>query len=165
MLVNVLKAPEDLSYQFAFLSAELREIFVNAPVTPQSFSQADPTSTDTGGFRKPIEGNCPVCVMEFDSSGTEEIVWCKAACGNNIHRQCFEQWAKSKPGQVKCVYCRTAWKGDGASLKGMSVIRAVNEEGYVNVASQLGLSGRRDMSSYHQPWFQRQYGGTLGRYR
>ena len=94
-MVNVLKAREDLAYQLAFLSMELVEIFANAPVTPSSDAAA--LSTDTGGSRKLIEGDCPVCVMEFKEG--EPILWCKAACGNNIHQHCFEQWARSKPGE------------------------------------------------------------------
>jgi hypothetical protein len=158
ILVNVLKAPEHLAYQLAFLSNELTTIFALAPSTPQS--SPDGASTDSSpNNRKPIEGDCPVCVMEFEAEA-EEIVWCKAACGNNIHKQCFEQWAASKPGQVKCVYCRTPWKGDEESFKRISKMGERNEEGYVNVASELGLSGQRDYSSYHQPWVRdRIYGG------
>ena len=63
-MVNILKAREDLAYQLALLSTELAEIFSNAPSSPQS-SSSDPSSTDTGGSRKPIEGDCPVCVMEY----------------------------------------------------------------------------------------------------
>jgi len=101
-MANVLKAREDLAYQLALLSTELTEIFNNAPVTPQSSDTGSATSSDTGGSRKPIEGDCPVCVMEFEAG--EDVTWCKAACGNNIHQHCFEQWAKSKPGAVKCVF-------------------------------------------------------------
>jgi len=154
-MVNVLKSPEHLAYQLALLSTELTEIFSNAPSTPQSSPSS--TSTDTGGSRKPIEGDCPVCVMPFEAG--EDIIWCKAACGNNIHRHCFEQWARSKPGQVKCVYCRTPWKGDEDSIKRIVKGGQVNDEGYVNVGGELGLSGQRDMSSYHPYWVSRQRGG------
>jgi hypothetical protein len=41
--------------------------------------------------------------MEFEPK--EEIVWCKAACGNNIHKKCFDQWAAtSAESGVRCVY-------------------------------------------------------------
>jgi hypothetical protein len=160
-LVNVLKAPEPLAYQLAFLSTELTTLFAAAPRTPQSSSETSSTESSPGN-RKPIEGDCPVCVMEF--SAGEDIVWCKAACGNNIHKQCFEQWAASKPGQVKCVYCRTPWKGDEESVKRISKIGRRNEEGYVNVAGELGLSGQRDYSTYHQPWVRRGGYGGYGRY-
>lgn len=93
-----------------------------------------------------------MCVMEFKPS--EEILWCKAACGNNIHKTCFDQWAKSKPGPVKCVYCRTVWIEDENVSKNISKHgRTRNHEGYINVASEFGLSGVRDHSSYQQPWF------------
>lgn len=55
-------------------------------------------------------------------------------------------------GGVKCVYCRTSWKGDADTVKRINKQGSVNEEGYVNVASELGLSTQRDMSTYHQPW-------------
>lgn len=156
VMVNILKAREDLGYQLALLSTELAEIFANAPPTPQSGEAS--TSTDTGGQRKPVEGDCPVCVMPFDPSDTsEEVVWCMGACGNNIHRHCFEQWAMSKPGEVKCVYCRTPWKGDEGRIRRISRSAPVNHEGYVNVASELGISGERDMSSYNQYWVQREF--------
>ena len=35
----------------------------------------------------------------------------------------------------------------------------IGQDGYVNVASELGLSGQRDWSSYHQPWVERQRWG------
>ncbi len=43
-------------------------------------------------------------------------------------------------------------------MKRISKNGSVNEEGYVNVASELGLSGRRDYSSYHQPWVMQNFG-------
>ncbi|KAH8602153.1 hypothetical protein B0O99DRAFT_680297 [Bisporella sp. PMI_857] len=164
VMVNVLKARDDLAYQLALLSTELAEIFENAPHTPQSSDSEASGVTDTGCSRKSVEGDCPVCVMQFEED--EDIIWCKAACGNNIHRQCFEQWAKSKAGQVKCVFCRTPWKGDEDSVKRIARTSdgVLNEEGYINVAGQLGLSTRRDMSSYHPYWVMRQQYGRHGDY-
>ncbi|KAL8931459.1 MAG: hypothetical protein Q9216_007196 [Gyalolechia sp. 2 TL-2023] len=152
VLHNVLKAPEHLQYQLAFLSSELREILSQA-LLPAS-SVAAPSSPSN---RKEIAGDCPICFMEFEPE-TEEIVWCKAACGNNIHKHCFEQWAKSQKriSDVKCVYCRTPWQGDEASIEKIKLQGRKNREGYVNVAAQLGLSGRRDTSTYHQVWLRRQ---------
>lgn len=37
-----------------------------------------------------------------------------------------------------------------------------NEEGYVNVASELGLSGTRDYSSYNQSWSRSRGYGRYG---
>jgi len=44
-------------------------------------------------------------------------------------------------------------------VKRVSKVGKKNAEGYVNVASELGISGQRDMSFYHQPWANRQFGG------
>lgn len=102
VLHNVLKAPEHLQYQLAFLSSELREIFAQAPAPVAS---ADKGDGEAPSNRKEVAGDCPICFMEFEPEN-EEIVWCQAACGNNIHKDCFEQWVKSQSrGAVaKCVY-------------------------------------------------------------
>lgn len=48
----------------------------------------------------------------------EDIVWCKAACGQNFHKECFEQWRQSKMGgRVACVYCRTEWEDEETQPK------------------------------------------------
>ncbi|KAF2490706.1 hypothetical protein BU16DRAFT_469843, partial [Lophium mytilinum] len=154
VLSQVLKVTGDLEYQVAFVSSELREILEKAPPIPTE----DASSDDSDGKRKPIEDDCPICCMEFEV-GKEEIVYCKAACGNNIHKHCFEQWAAAKSGArggVTCPFCRTPWAGDEDMVKKLSKNGKVNEDGYVNVASQLGLSGERDYSTYHPFWVQRQ---------
>lgn len=128
---------------------ELREIFLSAPAPPSSDAGANGESASN---RKEVSGDCPICFTEF-APDTDEIVWCKAACGNNIHKQCFEQWAKSQSGkEVRCVYCRQTWQGDEDSIKRIVGSGKVNAEGYVNVAGELGLTGARDYSTYHQQW-------------
>src|SRR5437016_2960298 len=84
---TVLKAREDLVYQRAYLSSELREIFRCAPPIPTNA----PSSNGTDGKRKPIEGECPICYQDYDAQNNE-LVWCKAACGQNMHKSCFAQW-------------------------------------------------------------------------
>jgi hypothetical protein len=89
----------------------------------------------------------------------EEIVFCKAACGNNVHKECFEQWAATKRAQgdeVTCPFCRTPWQSDSDAVRKLAKEGNVNADGYVNVASPLGLSGRRDYSSYHPFWVRQQ---------
>ena len=99
-MCKVLKATGKLSYQRAYLSSELREIFEKSPrhkEVPVGDSEKDPN-------RKPVEGECPVCFMDFEP-GKEDIVYCRSGCGNNIHQQCFQQWEKSHTGKVvRCVY-------------------------------------------------------------
>ena len=83
------------------LMQELREIYEGSPLSkPQS--KTDPVE-EKDGKRKPVEGDCPICFMEFEAE--EDIVWCKAACGNNIHKACFERWAATtRRSAVRCVY-------------------------------------------------------------
>ncbi|OCK81798.1 hypothetical protein K432DRAFT_415785 [Lepidopterella palustris CBS 459.81] len=153
VLSRVLRAPEQLSYQLAFVSSELRDIFEKAPAIPS----ANSSDASSDGNRKTIEDDCPICCMEFEPD-KEEIVYCKAACGNNIHKHCFDQWAVAKKNSstVTCPFCRTPWAGDESDMKKIAKGGKVNSEGYVNVASELGLSGARDYSTYHSFWVRRQ---------
>jgi hypothetical protein len=154
VLARVLRAPAKLQYQLAFISAELREIFMQAPPLPSETAEQD---SEKDGKRKPIEGECPICCVDFEPGSGEKIVYCKAACGNNIHAECFRQWAVTKS-PVTCPFCRTRWvaEGDEAAAKDVARGGPKNAEGYVNVAAQLGLSGRRDYSTYHSHWVRRQ---------
>lgn len=111
VLHQVLKAPPHLEYQNAFISSELNEIFEHAPLPSAGVvgdvdSETKEEEDSEGVKRKSMEGcDCPICFMPFEPNAKEEIVWCRAACGNNVHRRCFEQWAKSQAGrEVRCVY-------------------------------------------------------------
>ncbi|KAF2209451.1 hypothetical protein CERZMDRAFT_13911, partial [Cercospora zeae-maydis SCOH1-5] len=165
VLHRVLRVREDLEYQLAFLSSELRDIFSQAPPLPCKVAEKNNTDGEMNGNRKPLEGeDCPICMEEFETDGKgkaksrEDVVYCKAACGNNVHKECFKQWARAKKGQgrVTCPFCRSPWEddeGEGSmDLKGLAKAGKVNEEGYVNVARQLGLSGQRDYSTYNEFW-------------
>lgn len=56
---------------------------------------------------------------------------------------CFNQWAATKGvGKVTCVMCRQPWQGDGNAHEALAK-GEVGDEGYVNVGSQLGMSGYR----------------------
>ncbi|RDW59317.1 RING finger protein [Aspergillus mulundensis] len=157
VLVKVLSAPSHLQYQLAFLSSEIREIYEKSTLRQVKDKVED---HDTDGKRKPIEGDCPICFMEFEPK--EDIVWCRAACGNNIHKTCFQKWAATSNQQgVRCVYCRSPWQNQDADGKAdVTLDELVNQgrvgaDGYINVASQMGLSGERDSSTYYQPWARR----------
>lgn len=111
---RVLHAPPNLEYQLALLRSELREIFAKAPPIPS----ADAATKSSN--RKPLEDDCPICCMEFEPE-KEKIVYCKAACGNNIHEVCFSQWKASKNGgAVTCPFCRTPWQGEDVSVQSVA---------------------------------------------
>ncbi|KAK4185744.1 ring finger domain-containing protein [Podospora australis] len=153
VLSRVLQAKFEYVYQLALLSTELQEIFARAPPIAGDDTAEN---ADTNGKRKPLEGDCPICFCEMDEQ-SEGIVWCRAACGQNIHKVCFETWAKTKRQQganstVTCPYCRSTWEGDEDMVKKINKKGKRNSEGYVNVADQLGISQVRDMSSYSRWW-------------
>lgn len=147
---RVLRAEFRHVYQLALLSTELKEIFDAAPPIETAESSSN---TEHDKNRKPVEGDCPICFSELEGD-KESIVWCKAACGQNIHKTCFETWAKTKRqaggrGEVTCPMCRSVWEGDTDSLQRINKAGGVRSEGYVNVAHQLGISGHRDSSTYY----------------
>jgi hypothetical protein len=115
-LIVILKAPQYMCYQNAFLTDEIQDIFANAPVTRASDEHdGDQPAVEEActGTRKAIDGDCPICV--FEMSGDEDLVWCKASCGQNFHAECFAQWRRSRGHQtLTCVYCRSPWQEDGA---------------------------------------------------
>ncbi|PWY93777.1 RING finger domain protein [Aspergillus sclerotioniger CBS 115572] len=153
VLVKALRAPRHLQYQLAFLSSELRDMYHDSAISRQP-----DTDENKDGNRKPVEGDCPICFMEFEPDN-EEIVWCRAACGNNIHRTCFQKWAATQQAQgVRCVYCRSSWQTDASNLTLDKLVKegTVSADGYLNVAEQVGLSGARDYSTYHSFWVRQQ---------
>ena len=151
-LHTILKAPYHLQYQLAFLTSELEQIFAHAPLILTDVGE------DSKGRRKPTDGECPICYMELDEKNNE-LVWCKSQCGHNMHRSCFNQWAGSQQGkEVRCVYCRTPWEMDAQDPEAVKAAGEYGEDGYINVASQFGMSRARDYSGYYQPWARRQFG-------
>ena len=117
VLHNVLKAPPDLEYQLAFLTSELKEIFDRAPLQTAQIEATEGGKGEEGGenieektlsgsLRKSIKDeDCIICCLAFEPDDEEDIVWCKAACGNNVHRECFERWAQTKgDSEVTCVF-------------------------------------------------------------
>ncbi|RMZ79141.1 hypothetical protein DV738_g3518, partial [Chaetothyriales sp. CBS 135597] len=138
-LSTVLRAPYEYQYQRALLSTELKHIFDHAPPIPTDLVRNDDTKA-AAGTRKPVDGECPICYMDFDQEHNE-LVWCKTSCGNNMHKTCFDQWAASQRGTtVKCVYCRAPWEMDLPDLDAIKGTTGLNDEGYVNVAQQFGIS-------------------------
>jgi hypothetical protein len=151
VLVRVLRARTDLQYQLGLLNSELREIFENAPRIDTSGNGEELAAKSEEGNRKSVDGDCPICFTEFE--GKETVVFCKAACGNNFHSDCLKHWAATKRQagvKVTCPLCRTPWDNGGGSvpvehIKSAVEAGSVNEEGYVNVAGELGISRDRGM--------------------
>ncbi|ETO36473.1 hypothetical protein RFI_00589 [Reticulomyxa filosa] len=140
VLLKVLKIKSDSPYlyQRSLVTSELQKIFSEAPKISIGVlaneavrkkyhekmggemitdKEADPDS-NKGVARKACDGgDCPVCMDELDES-KEELVWCKAQCGQNLHKECFTIWAKQSENRgesVTCVYCRAEWVGDSVN--------------------------------------------------
>lgn len=159
VLKKVLRAKYEYVYQLALLSSELREIFAAAPNPTED---KDKEGGDSDKNRKDVDGDCPICFEEMETGPSKEaLVWCRAACGQNIHKQCFEMWATTKrqgggnggANKVTCPYCRSDWEMDEDQVNVTNITRgAPTKEGYVNVADQLGINKQRDYSIYSRFW-------------
>ncbi|KAF2161557.1 hypothetical protein M409DRAFT_27955 [Zasmidium cellare ATCC 36951] len=136
VLHHILKAPEHLAYQAAFLHTELKELSANAPPLPTETIKEE--SKD--GNRKEVTGECPICFMDFEDN--DAVLWCRAACGNNIHKDCFNQWASMKA-KVTCPFCRSEWQHEDKPTQQKTTLTKVTDlggrdrGGYVNVADQI----------------------------
>ena len=143
---RVLRAKFEYVYQLGLLTSELNEMFSASPI-PNDSETAD---TSNPKNRKSIEGECPICYCEFEdherAPGSDHVVWCRAACGHNFHKACFRTWATTKSKEAKevtCPMCRSSWEEDEVGKNIKVDGKKVNEEGYVNVADELGISGAR----------------------
>jgi len=134
VLLRILEVDREsaLLFQRAFLVKELDRIFESSP-KPPSHLYADPTvvekylqlttkrksKSEPEVPQKSVEGDCVVCYEPM--TATEEIIYCKFGCGNNLHKACFDEWReKTKasqqpnrpPVEIRCVYCRKPWPMD-----------------------------------------------------
>ena len=177
-------------YQTALLSSELKKIFRSAPRTMIGVLANEAVrehyervvhggeGEEGGGGgeeegkgevekaeiveRKSMQGaDCAICMEEFEESGEEEVVWCQAQCGQNVHKECLGMFHRSQHGQKTCVYCRAPWvEGKADATQGVKPKPRptspngyeYRDEGYLNLGQEQGLSGRRDTSTYHWGW-------------
>jgi len=175
--LKVLKVPRgsETIYQKALISSELEEIFNSSPKDPKGcwadktvrdkYNEIMGKTDDNNNNNTTTENNengvkqkipekddfCPICYEEMTTN--EALVYCKASCGNSIHKDCFNQWdkiQKSKKLPTTCVYCRADWldetkkkevknnnkkNSDGVKMK----------EGYINLSNfQHDLTGKRE---------------------
>jgi hypothetical protein len=105
------------------------------------------TETDTDG-RREIEADtdCPICYDAISGCPDSTLTWCRAGCGNSIHKACWTEWSKNQKAQGKkptCVYCRSVWVDETAA----GAAGATKVGGYLNLAAVAGMTGARDTSS------------------
>jgi hypothetical protein len=63
------------------VGAAINRLSNSPPLPPETAAER---SKD--GNRTPIEGKLPICCVDFEPESGEQIVRCKASCGNNIHK-------------------------------------------------------------------------------
>ena len=127
----------DASPNASLLEEEEPELTALQPLrsTTNPSTAPDNDVAETEGSRptrKPLTEPCCVCMETLDSD--TDAVWCRAQCGQNIHRGCFNEWRNQcyqtydnypdrrntvldihvhelpRLRSVTCVFCRTSWK-------------------------------------------------------
>lgn len=92
---------EDNDEEVVYLGTRPRNL---ARRQSSDFPDSNSASSKLPTRRKKISGECPICYEEFEPKN-EEIVWCKATCGNNLHKACFEAWRqRHSPEELCCVF-------------------------------------------------------------
>ncbi|KAH8938433.1 hypothetical protein BDL97_16G082400 [Sphagnum fallax] len=168
VMLRVLKLPQSdpRVWQKALLSTELEDLLnistVNEGIIAsqrvrQRFHEISGGGSEIGSdfdtaakvVQRDIDGDCPICYEKMVADGgkgkKEPIVFCKA-CGNNVHRDCFERWSRSKRssrGKVTCIYCRAEWVDDKKEGHNSN---KVEPGGYVNLASYSENHGTEECS-------------------
>ncbi|KAL7283567.1 hypothetical protein ACG7TL_003002 [Trametes sanguinea] len=137
--------------QLALLTSELEEIFANAPRAPSAvahdrirnaYAQATGkavASTSQTNAKKRIPGkddDCPVCYENMHGIAEKLLTFCEE-CGNGLHLQCFQEWARTAKGGVTCVFCRAKWIAP--PIAGASNSSGRFSEGYLNLADVAGI--------------------------
>jgi hypothetical protein len=178
VMLKVIKLPRtsNLIYQEAFLTAELVDIFASmsnriavlapqvvrteyARLTGSTDDEIDRGMGDWSVKQKPL-GDADDCAICFDTmSASDEITFCKGACGMNFHADCIQRWTKqllSSRQPVTCPACRQEWvhnnDSESLSTSSMSMSASVDSaaEGYANLAHISGHSLDRDTSTYSE---------------
>jgi hypothetical protein len=94
--------------------------------------------------RKPLDDDaeCAICYELFkDMKAGEKVTWCRAACGNNFHQECFDHWKNTPAQRAKptCPLCRSDWLFQTASGGHAPLPRAKSySAGYQNLAHTSG---------------------------
>jgi hypothetical protein len=78
------------------------------PMDRRALQASDLTPVDLR--RKPIEGDCLICYESLTSGHSGEVVYCRAECGQNLHRLCLEGWTRARYGRASCPFCRADWQ-------------------------------------------------------
>ncbi|THH05732.1 hypothetical protein EW145_g4583 [Phellinidium pouzarii] len=159
--LKVLQVPQDSThwYQKALLTSELEVLFRNAPLAPNdvgiarirdAYAQATGRASSADAPKKPRmpgkEDDCPICYESMHNVSASTLTWCET-CGNALHKECFQQWARTKErANLTCVFCRSTWI---VACTAGQAKASVSSEGYINLSGAVGLSPARDTSSYY----------------
>ncbi|KAF1843705.1 uncharacterized protein K460DRAFT_342150 [Cucurbitaria berberidis CBS 394.84] len=58
---------------------------------------------------KAIKEGCAICHEQLDPK-VDDITFCRAKCGQNVHENCIEECKTSETGRDTCPMCRKNWK-------------------------------------------------------
>jgi Ring finger domain/SWIM zinc finger len=157
-----LSASNPLSYQKAYLTSELEELYTilrtrrvggsvlaNAQVRAAARQPEGTVATVSDGVPRrvltPDDSDCPICFDTLWQEAASKLTYCRGTCGANFHAACLSRWLRSQSGhQSSCPNCRQLWVGAENPRAALP-----NNEAYTNLGALQGQSPVRDTSTYH----------------
>ncbi|KAI4603190.1 hypothetical protein KJ359_005983 [Pestalotiopsis sp. 9143b] len=129
VLVNILRVPEPLRWQNAFLQEELETFF-------QPILRASSTGTVSDcNVGRLANGKCPGCFKLIEFDWKLNPITC-SDCHVKVHHTCFHVWVmhQEDAGKVKCISCSNDWTqpgrwGAGRVLTSSKTIERSRREG------------------------------------
>ena len=67
---------------------------VSTPASEAITEPEQPHCSITHSVRRSTDGMCICCLQPTARTRLEDLVWCKAQCGQSIHKACHEVWAQ-----------------------------------------------------------------------
>lgn len=66
------------------------------------FSSRQETEDPNESGPRTVAGDCPICLEDLNSG--DGVLWCKAQCGQNFHRDCINTWIYNNVDHKTCAY-------------------------------------------------------------
>lgn len=54
--------------------------------------------------RRTTDEDCGICLTTMVNTPLQELVWCKASCGQSAHKECFNTWQSHQNADAQCAY-------------------------------------------------------------
>mgnify|MGYP000914489915 CR=1 FL=1 len=99
-------SPEQVEQMFTNMQEIAKSVYINDDLKKMYNIMSAQNIAENKTVPMKDEEFCPIC-LDYVNCG-EPIDYCKYACGNPVHVNCFKMWTKGKK-EITCVLCRSKW--------------------------------------------------------